>query len=346
MNKNSTNYPEVLYEKLKELNDDPIYNEDKIKQNLFNYQQGVYNYMTKTDQRGILLYHSVGSGKCMKIDTPILMYDGSIKKIQDIQIGDVIMGDDSTPRNILSLARGVDRMYDVVYNNGDSYTVNESHILCLKIPSYPELINIDSGCKINWVYNNEFFTFTFLYRNKNCDEIKYINSKANDFINNIKYDQIIEISVLNYLKLSDDKKKILKGYKTLITFPEKKLSLDPYVVGIWLGNNAGKSMKLIKGKECKFILELKKLNLINTKNIPLIYKSNSKKNQLKLLAGILDSIGTFSKKKGFKITNTNIQLCDDIIYICRSLGFLCYMKVDKKKNTKLNKYFYLWKRNT
>ena len=91
MNKNSTNYPEVLYEKLKELNDDPIYNEDKIKQNLFNYQQGVYNYMTKTDQRGILLYHSVGSGKCMKIDTPILMYDGSIKKIQDIQIGDVII---------------------------------------------------------------------------------------------------------------------------------------------------------------------------------------------------------------------------------------------------------------
>ncbi len=335
MNKNSTNYPEVLYEKLKELNDEDTH--DNIKQNLFNYQQGVYNYMTKTDQRGILLYHSVGSGKCMKIDTPILMYDGSIKKIQYIQIGDIIMGDDSKPRNILSLARGVDRMYDVIYNNGDSYTVNESHILCLKATIYPELISIESGYKINWIENNMFKSFTFLY--KNSDEIKHITTKAIEFISKINYDQIIEISILDYLNLSDSIKKILKGYKTPILFSEKKITLDPYVIGIWLGDNNTDKFNILKEKECKFKSELLNLNLINNKHIPLIYKCNSKANQLKLLAGILDSMGVFSKKKGFKLSfdkiNKNVKLCEDIIYLCRSLGFLCYTKTDKKKINKI-----------
>ena len=36
-----------------------------------------------------------GFGKCLGKDTPIMMYDGSIKMVQDIKVGDKIMGDDS-----------------------------------------------------------------------------------------------------------------------------------------------------------------------------------------------------------------------------------------------------------
>lgn len=59
-NKNNTNYPSELYNNLQKL-----YNEDKeyIKTNLFEYQRYVYNYMINTDSRGILLFHSVGTGK-------------------------------------------------------------------------------------------------------------------------------------------------------------------------------------------------------------------------------------------------------------------------------------------
>ena len=72
-----------------------------------------------------------GAGKCLGINTPILMYDGSIKLVQDVIEGDVLMGDDSTPRNVLTLARGREMMYRV---RGDdaSYVVNRSHILSLK----------------------------------------------------------------------------------------------------------------------------------------------------------------------------------------------------------------------
>ena len=42
------------------------------------------------------------------------------------------MGDDSTPRRVLSLARGRENMYWVRQNKGGDYRVNESHILSLK----------------------------------------------------------------------------------------------------------------------------------------------------------------------------------------------------------------------
>jgi hypothetical protein len=37
----------------------------------------------------------MGTGKCHTFDTPILMYDGSVKMVQDIVVGDKVMGDDS-----------------------------------------------------------------------------------------------------------------------------------------------------------------------------------------------------------------------------------------------------------
>ena len=75
-----------------------------------------------------------GAGKCLGIDTRILMYDGTVKLVQDVQVGDVLMGDDSTPRNVLTLARGREKMYKIADASDDEeYTVNESHILSLKV---------------------------------------------------------------------------------------------------------------------------------------------------------------------------------------------------------------------
>jgi hypothetical protein len=74
----------------------------------------------------------MGVGKCHAKDTPIIMYDGSIKMVQDIAVGDILMGDDSTPRHVLTLGRGTSDMYKVIdMDNNESYTVNADHILCL-----------------------------------------------------------------------------------------------------------------------------------------------------------------------------------------------------------------------
>lgn len=85
---------------------------------------------------------STGSGKCFSKDTPILMYDGNIKMVQDVVVGDELMGDDSLPRKVLSLGRGSDIMYEIIPEHGESHTVNSEHIMCLKINGVPQCCEI------------------------------------------------------------------------------------------------------------------------------------------------------------------------------------------------------------
>ena len=326
------------------------------------------NYLSMyTPYESVLLYHNLGVGKCMGIDTDILMFDGTIKKVQDIKVGDLLMGDNSTPRTVLSLARGKDQMYDIIPVKGERYRVNKEHILCLKASGYPKLNKDDknnNNYNVQWIENNKFNSKTFTYNNTNINSKK---KEAEIFFKKITNEQIIEIAIKDYLKLSDSKKGLLKGYKVPIDFPEKDLPIDPYMIGFWLGDGSKRS-SIISSQDAvilhyyigkydltlnyqskysyriswftgksgsnKFLTTLKELNLINNKHIPMIYKCNSRENRLKLLAGLLDSDGNLCKSKaGYEFNQSldHFQIIDDIIYLCRSLGFSCYK--NKKKTS-------------
>ena len=99
--------------------------------------------------KGGIISLSCGGGKCLAYDTKILLYNGTIIPVQDVKVGDLLMGDDSTPRKVLSLAGGREMMYKIsecinpyihlpsqiigaCNKVGYEYTVNESHILSLK----------------------------------------------------------------------------------------------------------------------------------------------------------------------------------------------------------------------
>ena len=98
---------------------------------------GVYFDHVKDGTGGAILEVPCGRGKCLGLNTPILMYDGTIKMVQDVCVGDVLMGDDSTPRNVLSLARGRETMYKVCsLEDDESYIANESHILSLQLRDF------------------------------------------------------------------------------------------------------------------------------------------------------------------------------------------------------------------
>ena len=110
------------------------------------HQQKVLDYFPTSPYKGLLLYHKLGSGKCHGKDTEILLHNGKIKKVQDIKIGEQIMGDDSLPRNILSICKGKEQMYSINSNKGYSFKCNESHILSLKILNNRTLFLL---CNIN-----------------------------------------------------------------------------------------------------------------------------------------------------------------------------------------------------
>ena len=96
-------------------------------------QEFLRNYISiDTPYNGILIYHGTGIGKCLAYNTPVIMFNGEQRKVQDIELDDLLMGDDNTPRRILSLARGRDNMYKIIPKKGEIYTVNSEHILCLR----------------------------------------------------------------------------------------------------------------------------------------------------------------------------------------------------------------------
>jgi len=320
----------------------------------------------------------VGVGKCMGINTPIMMFDGTIKMVQDVEEGDLLMGDDSTQRKVLSLGRGRDTMYKITNVKGESYTVNSEHIICLKYSTRKNIVD-DKKYKrfrVKW-FNNKDIKIdmkNFYYKNKDKNVIL---TEAKEFLNNLKEDKICEISIKKYLQLTKSIKDKLKGYSVPIEFSEKELEVDPYIIGLWLGDGTGitnqdstiikyfkenleqtklenscvkcylqhrqKYNYIINGNGSgkagsnHFLNTLKKYDLIKNKHIPLIYKCNSRENRLKLLAGLIDSDGHLDNKNNiyeFSQCLEREDLIDDVIYLCRSLGFACY------KNKKMTSWTY------
>ena len=72
-----------------------------------------------------------GGTGCHAKGTMVIMADGSMKAVEDIAIGDAVMGDDGTPRKVLELHHGSSRMYRLSPEIGKPCTVNEDHVLAL-----------------------------------------------------------------------------------------------------------------------------------------------------------------------------------------------------------------------
>ena len=245
-----------------------------------------------TPYNGVLILHGTGAGKCMAINTPIIMHDGTIKPIQDIIIGDKIMGDDSTPRIVLSTTTGKDKMYDIIQKNGNKYTVNSEHILTLKVN--PEYIEKSNKIIIKYIDNNEFQEKVFNFTDKEWNK-----KIATYFFEKIKKNNVLEISVKNYLKLSHSFKKRCKGYKVILHFDEKETDCDPFQFGE---------------------------NLVERNiNIPHDYKCNSFEKRKELLHGILKSNQTLLFDKIKK------NIVNDIVFLIRSIGYTCSIKNQNNK---------------
>lgn len=289
----------------------------------FSYQLSKYGFYHNSD----LTYIGArpGMGKCLGKGTKVLMFDGSLKKVEDVLKGDLLMGDDSQPRKVLSIARGQEKMYWIHQNKAMSYRVNESHILSLKRS-----------------------------RNEN-------NKKKGDVLN---------IEVKEYLTKSTKFKSNYKGYKTDIEFKEQNVTLEPYYLGLWLGDGDSRNQRisnsdkeiinylkeysvrlgaeLIEHKSenrvSNFVItnkknppkkfrvqsELRALGVLKNKHIPNHYLINSKKNRLQLLAGLLDTDGHYDYDSNcFEIVQVRENLAKQIKFICDSLGFRTSLKTKK-----------------
>jgi hypothetical protein len=87
----------------------------------------------KNGTGNLLINALAGTGKCLGKGTKVMLYNGFFKNVEDIIVGDVLMGDDGTPRNVLNTNVGYDTLYEIkLKRTYESFICNEDHILtCL-----------------------------------------------------------------------------------------------------------------------------------------------------------------------------------------------------------------------
>jgi hypothetical protein len=282
---------------------------------------------------------SAGMGKCLGKGTLVLLSDGSVKPVQDVVVGDRLLGPDGTVRNVLSTTTGREQLYKIIPNKGDSYVVNESHILSLKV-SGKGSFTLPSGYKV--------------------DATKEVHN--------------LELRKLLGAQNATDAKKVdrLKGWRAeALEFPTPKgvLPVDPYWLGAWLGDGKqddvaiykpscnmtkwlhtyaetlGMKVKVYSADKCpgwaitgrtdnplrKFIVQNMQ---VSGKRIPEDYKTASIPDRLQLLAGLLDSDGHV-EFGGYDWISKSKLLAEDFVFLCRSLGFNAHVSEQVKGIKKL-----------
>lgn len=311
----------------------------------------LYGKLTK----GILLYSLPGLGKCLDPDTPVIMFDGSVKKAKEIQKGDQLMGDDSGPRTVISTCSGKDEMYKIVPTKGEPFTVNEPHVLTLVSSRKPRVDARPSKnfVRVLWMEEGKHKSKSFSpYSEEKLKEAK-------EFAEKCPKEDIVDIPLNEYLQKSEGWKMAYKGFRTGVDFPERKVSLDPYILGAWLGDGKSSSpmftnidkevldsfqeyadnhgLEMVQRKNDKITYGLKRekgekrnhltdclreYDLIQNKHIPQDYLHNSREVRLQVLAGLIDTDGYYSGDN-IEITQKNESLSNDIAFLARSLGFYC-----------------------
>lgn len=269
------------------------------------YLQGMHTRNKSGEYLHTMIFGEPGSGKCLGKDTPVIMYDCTIKMVQDIKKGDKIMGDDSKERNVLSVCSGREIMYKIKQEYGDDYIVNQSHILSLKLIKNPEISDNKNSFTVKWFTKEKINIKIFKYISKEKD---IVYEKVFNFYSKLsKTGLIVDINILDYLKRSRNWKRAFNGFKVCINFKKIDVELDPYQVGLQLGNKV-------------------------LKKIPDEYKMNSMEVRLEVLKGLVDCSGYI------KIEKENETLAKDILFLVRSIGFKCVINIDKDNyNIKVNK---------
>jgi len=242
--------------------------------------------------------NGIGS-KCVLHSTLVPLFNGEIKQAKDIQIGDMLIGDDGSPRKVLNKIEDFGEMYKIKQHYGEDYVVNNNHTLTLHMPDHKVIFWNENGWNALWWNNDEKcikskFIKVF-NKEKECPECKIklssnlkrhynrqhkdkelpkynrklpsygdlknpiVKEKYNEmteYLKTIPYQSVFDIHIQDYLNLNKTAQRRLAGVRgDCVQWPEKDVKLDPYLLGLWLGDGmtCGRSFACYEEKDGEII---------------------------------------------------------------------------------------------
>lgn len=273
-----------------------------------------------------------GGAKALSLDTEILTPD-SYKLMRDIQVGDIVLDRNSKPTKVTNISKVYDNQaYKITLRNKDTFIANKDHLHIVEKRS-------TNGKWVEQVLNTEQLLEDLYYHkpklsNKNTTGIEY------------KY----------YIPL----------IKNPIEFTKKNFTLDPYTVGLGLGDGCIKDSYICitssdyDVEEVKSYIPYEKLKTIRDKRVEhgvnfcikgiikqwkeLVgeYKREEKRipkellygsieQRLEVLQGLMDSDGTVDLRGHTSFCSISKHLAEGVHHIVKSLGGYSHICFSKNK---------------
>lgn len=279
-----------------------------------------------------VLYGGRDGLKCLGLGTKVIMADGTLRAVEDVRVGEHVLGPDSKPRTVLETGRGVGPLYRVNQTSAMSYVVNDAHLISLK-------------------------------KSESCKRDLRMMPSGNPRSPRGRYPDVpdvVHITVREWMQKSKRWRANFRGYRAgVLEFPKQEVLIDPYFLGLWLGDGTAREMRItnpdpeiiafcqehaamhggtctLGGKKDNIAKDIglcvkrgrsnllwepfKDYGLKENKHIPHVYLSNSEEIRLSLLAGLLDTDGTM-KHNGYVFTQVNKRLAYQVKFLADSLGF-------------------------
>lgn len=97
---------------------------------------------------------------CFSGNTIIPLANGINKCASEIEVGDVLIGDDHHPRTVMRTFSGSDQLYKITQTRGDAYTVNRFHNLALcKTNGAKYILSLDTFMKLDYQSQSQLFGY-------------------------------------------------------------------------------------------------------------------------------------------------------------------------------------------
>lgn len=268
---------------------------------------------------------------CHAAGARILMHDGTVKLVEDVNVGDQLMGPDSQPRNVLMLARGRQEMRRVVPIQGDPFVVNVDHKLSLKKMNEGKAGLPCQVGRVETVCLRDYETQKPWYRH--LRKLRRVGIELPP--------QTLPVPPYIIGALIGDGSYSHSAQACLHTMDSE--IRDEWIVYLtsvgdsWrVSNNGSKASSYYatrhvggRGNGTYINRQLRALGMFGSncynKTVPDIYKRGSREQRLELLAGLIDTDGHMTCS-GYEISSASLKLAKDIAFVARSLGLAATLK--------------------
>lgn len=290
---------------------------------------------------------SAGGGKRIAIDTPIPTPSGW-SLMGELIVGDTVFDESGRPCSVTAVhpIQLAEKCYRLTFDDGSTIEADGEHLW--KTFSARELAALSSLTDAHRAARrlsrasrasgkkSAVFTASLTARNK---------SRAYSLLSPPCGTVRTTHDIANTLRTERGRTNHAVPVTIALDCDEQKLSLDPYLFGVWLGDGTGREGAITSADQeivdaftahgwavtdCKDAYayyirgltgELRKLGVLNNKHVPQDYLRGSTNQRLSLLQGLMDTDGCADRDGGVSFSNSEPRLCDDVEELVHSLGW-------------------------